>query len=463
MSRGFLFDPIVRDLRYAARMLRKAPGFTLTVVITLAVGIGINSAVYSVVYGWLLKPLPYPEPDRLATVVWHVRSPRASSMQLAVDGRTFLAIRDNATTVNVAVSGPGLGGGVNLIAGEQAANVRQGRVSSGYLGVLGVSPLMGREFSADEDRPAGEAAVILSHRLWVRVFDADPGILGRSIQLRGEAHTVVGVMPEGFTTGTDADLWTPVRAATTGEGGGANYGMIARVRPGVSWDQADAEIGQLGTVLVREQSSNETTVRLALLPLHEGKTRDIRQPLLMLWGAVGLVLLIACVNVAGLLIARSGSRTREIATRMALGSGRGAVIRQLLLESAVLAFVGGALGAALGWIVLHGLKALGGTLFPLAYPVELDARVLTMTLVMALSTSVVFGLVPALQASRIDVHGALAQAGTRSIAGGVGGWARRILVISEVAIGVVLLVSAGLLVRTFVHLRNVDPGSIPPA
>jgi predicted permease len=458
MSRTPLLDPIVRDLRYAARMLRKAPGFTATAVITLAVGIGVNTAVYSVVYGWVLKPLPYPEPDRLAMVVSHVRSPRGSDVQMAVDGRTFLMIRDNATTVAVAVSGPGLGGGVNLIAGAQAANVRQGRVSAGYLSVLGVSPFMGREFNTGEDRPGGEPAAILSHGLWVRVFDADPGILGRSIQLRGEAYTVVGVMPEGFTTGTDADLWTPLRAATTGEGGGANYGMIARVRPGVTWHQADAEIRQLGTVLRREQPSNDTTVMLGLLPLQEGKTRDIREPLLMLWGAVGLVLLIACVNVAGLLIARSGSRTREIATRMALGSGRPAVIRQLLLESAVLAFLGGVLGAALGWIVLHGLKALGGTLFPLAYPVELDARVLAMTLLTALSTSVVFGLVPALQASRLDVHGALTQAGTRSIAGGVGGWARRILVVSEVAIGVVLLVSAGLLVRTFVHLRAVDPG-----
>ncbi|MGH9373415.1 MAG: ABC transporter permease [Vicinamibacterales bacterium] len=459
-ARSFL-ENARRDLRYGARMLRKTPGFTLIATITLGVGIGVNTAVFSVVYGLLLKPLPYPEPEHLALVLSHVRSPRGSSDQESVAGRTFFAIRDNATTVDVAVSGGSLSPGVNLIAGERAANVRQGRVSAGYFRVLGVMPLMGRELSPDEDRPGGESAAVLSHSLWTRVFQGDADIVGRAIQLRGERYTVIGVMPDGFTTGIETDVWTPLRPTTSGEGGGTNYSMIARLRPGVSWEQADADIRHVGSPAPDEQFSSDVTVTRGLLPLQQAKTTDVRQPLLLLWAAVGLVLLIACVNVAGLLIARSGLRTREIATRMALGSGRRAVIRQLLVESALLALLGGTLGLGLGWGVLEGLKTLGGTLLPLSYPVELDARVLGMTLAVALLTSIIFGVVPALQASRIDVQRALVDAGSRSVSGGIAGWARRLLVIGEVAMGVVLLVGAGLLVRTFVHLRGMDPGFDP--
>jgi hypothetical protein len=307
----------------------------------------------------LLRPLPYAEPERLATIASRL------GFLAAVDGRTFLAIRDEATTVDVAASGAAFGDGVNLITDEQAANVRQGRVSAGYFGVLGVKPFIGREFNADEDRPGGQPVAVLSHGLWTRVFGANGNMIGRQIQLRSEPHTVVGVMPEGFTTGLETDVWTPLRPTTTGEGGGANYAMIVRLRPGVGWDQANAETAQLGWPKGTEQYSNDPTMR-RLLPLQEVQTSRIRRPLLMLWGAVGLVLLIACVNVAGLLIARSGMRTREIATRMALGSGRRAVIRQLLVESALLALAGGALGVGLGLVVLDALKTLGGSLFPLA-------------------------------------------------------------------------------------------------
>ncbi|HET9262768.1 MAG TPA: ABC transporter permease [Vicinamibacterales bacterium] len=448
-------ESLFRDLRYGARMLRKSPGFTLIAVITLAVGIGVNTAVFSVVYGLLLRPLPYLEPERLATIGFRTGSPAS------VDGRAFLAIRDGATTVDVAASGSSFGGGVNLVAGDRAANVGQGRVSAGYFAVLGIEPFIGREFNADEDRAGGQPVAVLSHDLWTRVFKGDPEMIGRTIQLRGEPYMVVGVMPEGFTTGTETDVWTPLQPSTTGEGGGTNYGMILRLRPGVGWEQATAEVTQLGWPRPTDGAGNDPAARRGLLPLQQGQTAEIRQPLLMLWGAVGLVLLIACVNVAGLLIARSGMRTREIATRMALGSGRRAVIRQLLVESAVLALAGGALGAGLGAIVLEALKTLAGSLFPLAYPVVLDWRVLALTLAIALLTSLVFGLVPALQASRVDVHATLTEAGTRSIAGGIGGWARRLLVVTEVAIGVVLLVSAGLLARTFMQLRTLDPGFAP--
>jgi predicted permease len=455
-----MLEPLVRDLRYAVRMLRKTPGFTAIALVTLAVGIGVNTAVFSVVNALLLKPLPFPEPDRLGAVTTLFRSPRGQNEQTSVDGKTFFAIHDNATTVQTAVSSGGLGGGVNLVAGGVAANVEQRRVSAGYFAVLGVRPLVGREFTADEDRDGGPPVAVLSHALWTRL-GGDPNSVGRTITLRGELYTVVGVMPSGFTTGVPTDVWTPLRPSTKGEGGGSNYGMIARLGQGTTWEQANAEIAQLGSRAAREGFKPDVTAVCRLIPLQQGETSEIREPLLMLWGAVGLVLLIACVNLAGLLLARSAMRSREIATRMALGSRRGAVVRQLLIESGALAFAGGVLGISVGWLVLDALKRLSTNVFPIGYPIQLDGRVLAVTLLVALVTSVLFGLVPALHASRVNVQGALAESGTRAVAGATARWPRRLLVVGEVAMGVVLLISAGLLVRTFVHLRSLDPGFDP--
>jgi predicted permease len=458
-----MLEPLIRDLRYAVRMLRKTPGFTAIVLVTLAIGIGVNTAVFTVVNGLLLKPLPYPQPERLATMMTVATSPRGVSQTPSnLDGATFLALRDNAKTIDAAVQGSGgWGVGVNMVAQNRAANVKQSRVSAGYFKVLGILPLIGREFNADEDRPGGAAVAILSHALWTRVFNGDPGIVGAPIMLRGEPYTVVGVMPPSFNGGGPTDLWTPVRSSASGEGGGTNYGLVVRLRPGISREQASAEVGQIASPILAKQHSKDATIQCSLIPLQSGETEDIRQPLLMLWAAVGLVLLIACVNVAGLLLARAGSRTREIATRMALGSGRRAVIRQLLVESALLAMGGGALGLLVGWAALAALIQLSADVFPLGYPVHLDGRVLVITLLVALVTSVVFGLVPALHASRVDVQAALAESGTRAVAGGQGRWVRRLLVVGEVAMGVVLLVGAGLLVRTFVHLRSLSPGFDP--
>jgi predicted permease len=454
-------DALIRDLQYGVRILRKTPGFTFIALLTLAVGIGVNTAVFTIVHALLLKPLPFPDPGRLAAVNTLFRSPKGQSLTTSVDGRTFLAIHTNASTVLTAISSGDFGSGINLVANGAAANVQQRRVSAGYFGVLGVPPMMGREFNADEDREGGPAVAILSHGLWTRVFAADPQIVGRPITLRGEPYTVVGVMPPGFTTGVPTDVWTPIHPSTKGEGGGTNYGMIARVRPEATWAQANAEVMQLGSAAAREGYPPEVTAASELIPLQQGEMSDIREPLLMLWGAVGLVLLIACVNLAGLLLARSGIRTREIATRMALGSGRALVVRQLLVESLVLALAGGVLGILVGWSVLDALKTLGADVVPVGYPIELDARVLAVTLAIAIATSVVFGLMPALHASRVDVQQVLAQSGTRGVAGSASGWLRKTVVIGEVALGVILLVSAGLLVRTFVHLRTLDPGFDP--
>jgi predicted permease len=460
---SYMFEPFLRDLRYAFRMLRKTPGFTAIALITLAVGIGVNTAVFTVVNGLLLVPLPYPEPERLATILTESRSPRGYNRNPSgLDGATFLAIRDNAKMIDVAAQGAGgWGVGVNMVAQGRAANVRQSRVSAGYFRVLGVPPFMGREFTAEEDRAGGPPVAILSHALWTRVFNRQADIVGSPIALRGEPYTVVGVMPASFNAGAPTDVWTPLFPSVTGEGGGINYALYARLRPGASWEQASAELGQVATPVIANNYSKDAVLRCSLTPLQSAETVDIRQPLLVLWGAVGLVLLIACVNIAGLLIARSGMRTREIATRMALGSGRRAVVRQLLVESAVLALAGGTAGIAVGWFVLEALERLSADVFDFGYPIALDVRVLAASLAIALITSVIFGLVPAMYASRVDVQGTLAESGTRSVAGGRAQWPRRLLVVGEIALGVVLLVGSGLLVRTFVHLRSLSPGFDP--
>ena len=249
----------------------------------------------------------------------------------------------------------------------------------------------------------------------------------------------------------------------TGEGGGTNYGSVVRVKDGVTWSQASAEVGAVvDSALTRRTSASGLTVNHGLMPLHEQMTDDVRLPLILLTVAVALVLLVACVNLAGLLLARAGHRTREIATRLAVGGNRRAVIRQLLIESAVLAVCGGLAGLAFGALALEGLKAGAAELLLTTWAeVSLDARVLSVTLGLTALTAILFGLVPAIQATRLDVQAALAEGGTRSVAGGARGWPRRLLVVAEVALGVVLLVGAGLLMRTFMHLQTQAPASIP--
>jgi len=459
-----ILETLTRDLRYSLRMLRKTPGFTIAAVLTLALGIGANTAVFSVVDALLFRPLPYPRPDRLALLQYHTRTPQeGDSRQTGANGRMWMAVRDNATTVDAAAVGGTAG--VNLVARGQAAYVQQQRVAAGYFHVTGIPPFIGREFTREEDVTGGPAVVLLSYELWTRVFGADPGVVGQAITLRGEAYTVVGVLPEkfpitqrsSFTAGQGVDLWTPLRAATTGEGGGINYAVVARLHDGVGWAEARNDMKRLSPLAFRSVPP-DTIAELDLAPMQAAMTEGVRQPLLMLWGAVAIVLLIACVNIAGLLLARAVTRTREIGTRMALGSGRRAVIRQLLVESVVLALIGAAAGLVVGWTVLSLLGQLGAEVFDLWQPLVLNGRAVAATLAIALLTSVIFGLVPALQASRLDIQAALGEAGMRGVAAASNRWPRRLLVIAEVALGVVLIVSAGLLVRTFVHLRDLNPG-----
>ena len=467
-----MFETFLRDARYGLRMLRKTPGFTIAAVLTLALGIGANTAVFSVVDALLLEPLPFPHPDRLAMLEFHTRSAKGGDNRgIGATGDMWFGVHEHTSKVDAAVVGGT--SGVNFFSSEGAAFVQDERVSAGYFHVMGIPPVLGREFSADEDRAGGAPVAILSYGLWQHDFNGDHGIVGRTIRLKGDQYTVVGVMPSNFpitersaTGGSGVDLWTPLQPSKTGEGGGYNYEVVIRLHDGVSWPEAQNDVHAASRFAFGEANlaSSVTGVtsgdlsEMGLVPMQNATTVAVRQPVLMLWGAVAIVLLIACVNIAGLLIARGSTRTREIATRMALGSGRAVVVRQLIVESALLALAGGIMAMLFAWVVLDGLGSLAEQVFGLWQPLAMNGRVLLATLGVAIGTSVLFGLVPALQTSRLDVQTALAETGARGVAGTANRWPRRLLVVGEVALGVILLVSAGLLIRTFIHLRDLNPG-----
>ncbi|MEJ2147812.1 MAG: ADOP family duplicated permease, partial [Acidobacteriota bacterium] len=327
--------------------------------------------------------------------------------------------------------------------------------------VLGVLPALGREFSSEEDTAGGPKATILSHALWKQMFDGDPGLLGKTVLLRGEPYVVVGIMPEGYRPLVAADLWTPLRPSRNGEGGGTNYALFARIHSHSSRPEAEAEIAMLGQRILDQGERRDGALRgYEFEPLQRAMAQDIRKPLLILWSAVGLVLLIGCLNVAGLLLVRATGRTREIATRVALG-GRAAVVRQMLTESMVLAFLGGLTGALLGWAGIAGLSTFALRDFGIWEELRLDWRVLLVTLAVSALTSLFFGLLPAMKVARANVRSGLTEGGAHGIAGGPSPWPRRALVLGELALGMVLLVSAGLLIRTFLHFRQLSPGFDP--
>lgn len=454
-----ILEHVVRDARYAVRILRRSPGFTLTALLTLALAIGVNTAVFSLVDAALLKPLPYPDPGRLVLVSSTTRESGGVREDIAQHGLTWETIRGQASTVDAAVfsSWPA---GVNLVSGSTASYVRQQRVGSGFFRVLGVAPAIGREFSAEEDAAGGPPAAILGYELWQRLFGGDPSVAGRSITLRGEPFRIVGVMPRGFRTSVEADLWTPLRASRTGEGEGENYTIVARLRGGATLAQARAEIAALGQEVVQMRPLPDgVTVDFSLVPMQRGLTGPVRDTLLMLWAAVAIILIIACVNLSGLLIARASTRRRELATRMALGSGKTAVLRQLLVESLILGAAGGLLGLAVGYVTLDMLRALTTEMFELPRHPSLDLRALLAAAAFSLSAGLAFGAAPAFVSSRMGVARGLAAGGRTSTASH--NWPRKLLLVAQVALCVVLLVAAGLLLRSFAHLRGLEPGFSP--
>jgi predicted permease len=404
----------------------------------------------------MVRPLAYPQPERLVQVVAVYRGEQVDDSH---DGTTWETIRDRVSSIDAASYGGGWTG-VNMGVNGTGVYVQQQRVSAGFFRVLGVAPEAGREFSDVEDRAGGPAAVVLSHALWKKHFNGDPGIVGRGILLRGEPYTVVGVMPGSFRSNAEADLWTPLRPSRTGEGGGTNYGIVARLRPGATPAQASAQLALLVPELKKLGSyGKDDDVRLELISLQKGMTSDLRRPLLILWAAVIAVFTLGCVNIGGMFLARSSGRVGEIATRLALGARVGRVVRLLLVECLVMGIIGGAAGVGVGWAGLQALKLLGGESFPFLKVVEFDWRVLAAAFVLTLLAVAGSGLAPAWQSAQVDLRSA--QSGSRTIAGkkrylSLGG-----VVGAQVALTVPLLVGAGLLLRTFLYLWNLNPGFDP--
>jgi predicted permease len=448
------------DIRYALRLFRRTPLVSAIIILTLALCIGANTAIFSIVDATLLRPLPYPEPERLVEIARHFRTPAMEADETSQDGKTWELVRDHASFLDSAVHGSA--GGVNLAASGNVQYVQEERVSAGFFRVLGVAPLIGREFTREEDRPGGPPIAVLSYRLWRRIFNADPAAIGKSVMLRGEPFTVIGVMPENFRSNAAADLWVPLRPSTTGEGSGTNYEVIARLKPGVTWAQAGAQIEAIGAPLVQQiKLPKDVSIRFRLLTLQQGQTDDLRKSLFIVWAAVGLVLLIGCANIASLLLARAASRTREMATRLALGSGRPAIIRQSLIESLVLAVTGGIGGLVVGYAGIAELSRLVHDQIPAVAAIRLDGRVLAMTAALALVTAILAGVFPAFEASSVDIRASLTEGGARGIAGARKRWTRKVLVSGEIALAVMLLIGAGLLIRTLTHLYRLRPGFDP--
>ncbi len=449
--------------RYAARQLWKSPAFSITVIATLALCIGANTAIYSLVDALFFRPLAYPQADRLVLLTTVAHASEATEVDTSQDGTRWELVRDHASLLDSAVYGGG--NGVNLVAGGRVEYVQDQRVGAHYFRVLGVKPLIGRDFSRAEDVPNGPPVAVLSYGLWQRLYHGDRSVVGRSIDLRGTPYTVVGVMQQGFRSlpgglsgDVPPDVWTPLRATTTGEGGGDNYGVIGRLKPGVTLAEVNGQLNSvMHDVLKRMQQGHPISVEERAIPLQSGITYDLRSRVHLMWGAVGLVLLIGCVNIAGILLARSAARTRELATRLALGARRGQVVSELFAEAVLLAVAGGIVGLGLGELGLWGLLRLNPGEFTLAGPVHMDGRVMAVMIALSLATSLIFGLFPAVEASRVDLRSVLAEAG-RGSAGSKRQWKRQSLVFAEVALSVVLVIAAGLLIRTFLVLADASPG-----
>ena len=451
---------LIQHLRLAARQLGRNPGFTLTVILTLALAIGANTAIFSIVNALMLKSLPYAHPERMGTIFTRIRGVAATDERHHVNGEQFELLRDDVPALISAIAS-GRASGVNLQAGSSVAYVSNGRVSAHYLDVLAIAPMMGRNFTEDEDRPHGAKTAILSYGLWHSLFGADRNVVGRAILLKGEPYTVIGVLPEGATTPLDADIYTNLQATTTGEGGGTNFDAITRLRDGATWQEADAEINR---AWLKRESRYElhddpnAQVSYYSVPLQKGQAEKLRPQALTLMLAAGLILLIACANLAGLTLVRMMRRTAEVATRMALGASRWQIQKQFWIENLLLALVGGLAGIGMGFVALRGLLTLLPEHFLPVSQVPLDARVMGLTLVVSLLTSVLFGMLPALVARKVDLRSSMA---SRALTGVGGQRLRQALIAGEVALTVVLLAASGLLIRTLVHLETLPPGFNP--
>jgi predicted permease len=459
-------DTLLQDIRYGVRVLFKQPGFTLIAVAALALGIGANSAIFSVVNALLLQPLPYKDPDQLV-MIWH-KYPHLNLEQASVSVPSYVEYRDQTGSFEQVAAGTSWS--VNLTGLGEPERVDAGLVSANFLPTLGVEPIKGRNFTPEEDQPGKNRVVIVSSGLWKRRFGSDPDLVGKSIMLNGNSYDVVGIMPQGFSFISDnVDLWAPI--AFTPEQLAPNmHGnefliVVARLKQGLALGQAQAEIDALADQLRPQFYSRNSQWGITLVPLRQQIVGEIKPALLILLGAVGFVLLIACFNVANLLLARATTRRKEIAVRTALGAGRGRLVRQLLTESVLLAGMGGAMGLLLAFagvrLLVGGIPSEITNSLTGWKNIGINGWVLGFTLGVTLVTGLVFGLVPALHASKPDLNESLKEGGRGGSEGGGLKRLRNLLVIFEVATALVLLIGAGLLIRSFMRLQEVDPGFRP--
>jgi predicted permease len=380
-----------RALRYAGRQLRKSPAFTVTVLLTLALCIGANTAIFSIVDQIFFRALPYPDPDGLMMIARTYDKGNLSETDLGQSFRTWEPVRDHAPLIDSAVYSQG-SGSLNLFVNNHVEYVHKQEVGAGFFHVLGIQPLIGREFTRQEDVPGGPALAVLSYGLWQRIVNGDPATVGRSIDLAGMSYTIIGVMPKGFKTDApEAQIWIPLRPSAGGRGGGWNYQVIARLKPGVTASEANGQLASISQSIAGQfHIENGVSFALKSIPLQIGRTLDVRTKAKLLWAATGLILLIGCINIAGILLARSVTRSREIATRLALGATRRAVIGQLLTESILLALLGGGLGFLLAYFILEGMNTVSAAQFNLAEPLQLNFLVFLLMTAVSFFAGVIF-------------------------------------------------------------------------
>ena len=455
-------ETLWQDLRFGVRQLLRKPGFALIAVLSLALGIGANTAIFSLVDAVLLRPLPFSDPDRLV-MVWEdaakVGFPRNTPAPANyVDWKTKNKVFEDMAAITY--------GSYALTDEGEPEKVESQNVTANFFPLLGVKPILGRTFTEEEDKPGANRVALVSYSLWQRRFGGDPSLVGKEILLDGRKHNVLGVMPPGFQfLAKEVGLWTPAAFSPEelANRGGHYLTVVARLKPGVSVTQAHTDIAAVTQGINRANPSSWTGFELGsvVISLRQQLAGDVRPALIVLLVAVGFVLLIACANIANLLLARGAARYREIAVRTALGAGRRRIVRQLLTESVLLAVAGGAAGLVFAWLSFSFLKQIIPASMALNAGVRIDAKVFGFTMLLSLLTGIVFGLVPAFQAAKVDLNEALKQSGGRTGTGVGHRRLRSVLVVTEIALALVLLVGAGLLIQTFLKLRALDIGVNP--
>lgn len=461
---------LLQDLRFAVRTLRKSPGLTTVIVLSLALGIGANTALFSVVNALLLKPLPYPNADRLA-ILW-LRSPGINIPQDWPSPGQYIDIRtENHVFEEMAIL---RGDSFNVTGLDQPQRVEGIRTSSTLLHLLGAKPLLGRLFLPEEDQPGKPPTVVLTHGLWKRLFGGDPQIVGKKITLNGtDAFTVVGVLPPDFLLNNEVIptvasierieilLPLPFGADAVNRRGDENYNVLARLKPGATMERAQQEVAAIAA-RIRAKDHRDPTFTISVVPLLEQVVGNVRRAVLVLLGSVALVLLIACANVANLLLTRATGREKEVAIRAAMGAGRGRLVRQLLTETVLLGLAGGAGGLLIASWMLFIVRDINPGNIPRLELIGIDGSVLAFTFAVSLLTGMVFGLAPAFRVAKVDLNTSLKAGGRSSQSEGGFNTARHgirsLLVVAEVALSLLLLTGAGLLIRSFLHLASVPPG-----